>query len=40
MITFSVSRLKGNVEYEVLEVTAKNLNVPDQKFKSLFSNNQ
>ena len=35
-----VSRLKGNVDYEALEVTAQNLNVPDQKFKSLFNNNQ
>merc|ERR1719154_334463 len=33
-------RLKGNVDYEALEVTAQNLNVPDQKFKSLFNINQ
>jgi len=33
-------RLKGDLDYDALVITAQNLNVPDQKFKSLFNNNQ
>merc|ERR1712228_821618 len=32
-------RLKGGIDYETLVDTAQKLNVPDQKFKSLFNNN-